>query len=351
MKKPSAAAVIVAVIFSILLFPMILAGGIGSGTVFSVVSVFQPDREEDIYQSFVDNGGIDWVYDQLLLGMEEGMGEEAAEMGLTAEEFFPKAQVETIVYDVYHAIMKGAEYQLDLSYQKDLMRTRLMEYFNENIEDELRAEYGEEYDLLSDDKKAEVIAEAEKVYAEEIETLIEDEFGVLETELSANINSIYDMEELQELKELEAETGFSLTDRTELCYYLNLGGYMVLGITAFLIVLLLLCHLFRPSGFITAGVFALIDGGLMTAMAKVLPGILNSFISNEMIAGELAAEEIPSFAMTMVADIIGWCMTGFEKVGKIGLMTAVVLILVGILLLVMKKNKADAEQASAMEMQ
>jgi len=64
---------------------------------------------------------------------------------------------------------------------------------------------------------------------------------------------------------------------------------------------------------------------------------------------ELAADEIPEFFLTMVESILGWCLTGFEKVGKIGLMTAVVLILVGILLYVIKQNQA--EPVSVYEMQ
>lgn len=349
-KKTSAVAIVVAVIFSIVLFPLIFVGGISSGAVFSMASVFQPDREEDVYRSFVDNGGMDWVYDLVIQGVEEGMGTEAAEFGIGAEEFLPKGQVETMVYDIYHAVIKGQTYQPDFSYQKDVLWNASMEYFNENIEDTLR-EKSEGYDLLDDAKKAELKAEAEAAYREEMEQVIDESISTMETEIAASINSIYDMEEFQELKAIEAESGFSLTDRTELCYYLNLGGYLLLGITGFLVVLLLLCHLFRPSGFITAGVFTLIDGGLMLVMAKVLPGILNGLIGSEITVEEAAAEEFPMFAMAMVADIISWCMSGLEKVGKIGLMTAVVLILVGILLLVIRKNKADAEPTSSMEMQ
>lgn len=185
----------------------------------------------------------------------------------------------------------------------------------------------------------------------EVKATLETEIASLENELSESINSIYDMPEWQELKDLEAETGFSLTDRTELCYYLNLGGYLLLGLTGVFLVVLLLCHLFRPSGFFTAGVFSLITGGIMMAAAKVLPGVLNGLINSELLAEELAAEELPSFIMPMAAEVIGWCMTGFEKVGKIGLMAAILLILVGILLLIIRNNRAEAEPASTMEMQ
>ena len=61
--------------------------------------------------------------------------------------------------------------------------------------------------------------------------------------------------------------------------------------------------------------------------------------------------ELPEFIMPMVEDVMDWCLTGFEKVGKIGLLTAVILILVGILLLVLRKNKTEAEPYSGVEMQ
>ena len=350
-KKTSAVAIVVAVIFSIFLFPMIVAGSLVSGAIFSAEEILLPEREEDIYRSFTENGGVDWVHDLVLDGFEEGAGEEAAELGLKAEEFFTKDWVENMVYEVYHAFINGEEYQFDFSYQKDAMRNLLMEYFNENIESTLREEYGEAYDMLDETTKAEAVAEAKKVYTEEIEVLIEEEIGTLEQEVTKEFNAIYETEEFRELKEIEAESGFSLTDRTELCYYLNLGGYIFLGFTGVLLVILLLCHLFRPSGFFTAGAFMLIIGGGMTVIAKVVPGVLNGLISSEFAATELVSgeEELPAFAMALVGDITEWCMAGVEKVGMYGLRAAVVLILVGILLFIIRKNKAEAEPVMGMQ--
>lgn len=358
-KKTSALAIILAIFCSILLFPLIMISGIGSGLVFSLESVVTPDREEDLYQSFVDNGGMDWVYDLFVSGVEEGMGDgleaEEVDIELDAKELFPRDQVETMVYDVYHAIIKGEECQFDLSYQKALMETKLMAYYDENAEAEVEAqikeEYGEEYDTLSESQKQEAIEEATEearvIYEAEITTMIEEEFGALEEEVSAELNSIYDTPEYQDLKELEAEYGYSLTDRTELCADVRMAGYILLGFTAVLLAVLLLCHLFRPSGFFTAGAFTLIIGGLMMVVATGMQRLLLSLISSEFSA-EYSAEEIPGFVMPMIEDVLGWCVTGFDKVGKIGLMAAVILILVGILLLVVRKNKAEAEPASVM---
>ena len=65
-KKTSALAIVVAVIFSIVLFPFIFAGGAGASAVFTLESVIAPDREEELYQSFVRNGGMDWGYNLVI---------------------------------------------------------------------------------------------------------------------------------------------------------------------------------------------------------------------------------------------------------------------------------------------
>lgn len=217
--------------------------------------------------------------------------EEVERFAVEFQELFPKAQVENMFYDIYHALIKGEQYAADFSTQKEIVKEIALQQFDENLEE----------------------------YRKKVEATI------------------------------EAEYGFSLTDRTELCYYLNLGGCVLLGLTGVLMVILLLCHLFRPSGFFTAGAFALLAGGVMMAMSKGFPGIMLSLIGTEMSVADIATEEFPAFVMPMINEVLGWCMTGFEKVGKIGLMAAVLLILVGILLLVIRRNQA--EQNATMEMQ
>ena len=387
-KKTSALAIVVAVLFSIILFPFVLAGGLGSGVVFTLESVIAPDREEELYQSFVGNGGLDWGYDLIieeadkaladgLAGMlPEGMG-DGASIELSATEILPKEQAEKIVSDVYHAIVQGKEYQVDLSYQKDLIKTTLNEYFEtsvtaeikatveDSLEEEVKKEYGEEYNKLSESERQDIMTkakeeainialeEARNVFDTEVIPMVDTEVAELEKEVSEAFNSIYDMPEYKELKALETQYGYSLTDRTALCKDISAAGYILLGVTAFVLVLVLLFHWFRPSGFFTAGAFSLITGGIMFAFAKVSSGMVMNVLNSELsklLAGS-AIPETPGFILPMVEEIFGWCLTGFEKVGKIGLMTAAILILVGILLLVINKNKAGAEPASAAEVQ
>jgi len=387
-KKTSALAIVVAVIFSIVLFPFIFAGGAGASAIFTLESVIAPDREEELYQSFVRNGGMDWGYNLVIEaldeglkeglagGLPEGMGDGAALLELDAKEILPKQQAETIVSDIYHAIVQGKEYQVDLSHQKNFLKEKLNEYFDTSVtaeikatvenslEEEVKNQYGEEYNKLSESEREEILTkakeeatniameEARKVFDTEVIPMVDTEVAELEQEVSKAFNSIYDMPEYKELQALETKYGYSLTDRTTLCKDISLAGYLLLGVTAFFLLLLLVCHWFRPSGFFTAGVFTLIIGGGFFAVAKMIPGIalklLNSELSKVLAEGG-AGSEFPEFVMPMLGEIAGWCLTGFEKVGKIGLMAAVLFILVGILLVVIRKNKTETEPASFTE--
>ena len=198
-KQTSAVAIIVAVIFSIVLFPFIVVTGISSGVIFSMESVFQQNREEEIYQSFVKSGGEEYIYELLLEGAESEIGE----FDVDPEEFFPREQVNTMIDDIYHALLKGEKYQVDLSIQKEVTKKYARREFDANIEIEiekaLKDEYGAAYDLLSESEKQELIqtatVEARNIFEEEIDSAVEAEFSALEKEFSAEINGIYDTSE------------------------------------------------------------------------------------------------------------------------------------------------------------
>ena len=383
-KKTSAVAIAVAVIFSIILFPFVLAGGAAASGIFTLESVIAPDREEELYQSFVRNGGMDWGYNLLIEKADKALGEGLADMlpegmgdgssmEISTKEILPKEQAETMVSDIYHAIVQGKEYQVDLSHQKELIKDKLNEYFDTSVtaeikatvenslEEEIKKEYGETYNKLSESEREEIMTkakeeatsiameEARKAFDTEVIPMVDAEVAELEKQVSEAFNSIYDMPEYKELKALETKYGYSLTDRTALCKDIRLTGNIALGVTGVVLLLLLVCHWFRPSGFFTAGAFTLIIGGGFFAIAKVIPGFVLNLLHSElsmMFVEEGVAMETPGFVLPMLSEILGWCLTGFEKVGKIGLMAAALFILVGILLLVIRKNKAEAEPAS-----
>ena len=336
-KKPSAVAIVIAVIMSIILFIPIVGSGLVSGTVFSVGSLLQPGREEEIYQSFEANGGVDFIYDILITEMGEKM-EFAEGISIKTEELLPQKDVADIVDGMYHAFLKGESYPVKLDNQKQFLKDKAMLYFDENAENKAREELGAVYDLADESMKAEAMKTARKEFEAEADAVIEEEISALEEELSTILDDIYASEEYKELKLMEGEYGYNLTDRQNLCEDIELAGNVFLGIGVALIVILLLCHLFRPAGFVTAGIFSLLTGGIMKVGAMLVPPALRTLLEAETLEGEA----IPEFMIVMVEDVTIWCMDGFNKVGMMALGFGVVLFLIGILLFIIRRNNTIA---------
>ncbi len=338
-KKPGAVAIIIAVLVSIILFPLIVATGLASGAVFSAATIIEPGRENEIFDKFMAEGGLDTFYEELIT--ETGASFEGMEgVDIDAKELLPKADVEKIVGEMFRALMSEQQYNADLSAQKNYLEGKLDEYFEANIDAAIEEKGGEYYDLMTEDQKKEVentVRNEYETYKEkEILSLVEE----LETEVSGIVNSLYDTPEYEELKELERQTGYSFFERTKLNADLNLAGYILLGICAFFMVLLLLGHLFRPAGFFTVGVYSLLTGGLMKAAAILIPGAFDTTVRAELetvIAAELP-KGMEGSILAVLEDVLQWGLSGFDKVGTIGLWCGLILALVGILLLVLRKK-------------
>lgn len=337
-KQTSTLAIIIAIIMSIFLFPLIVGTGIASGTIFSVESVIQPGREQELYEVFETYGGTDWIYELFL----EETGEQIVveeDLIINVRELYPKEDVSTVIKGIYQSLLKGEEYSLDLSKQEQFIREEFIRYFDDNAEKWLREELGEAYDVTEEALKKEIIETARESFKQEIDSLVMKEIEALEVELTEIVQDVYESEEYKELRKLEEEYGYSLTDRTELCAVLNLAGYIVLGICCFFLLLLLICHLFRPSGFITAGVSALITGGMMKFGGTVLLGVMGGLLRSEI----AAEEELPEFFVQLAEEVFSWFLAGFDKVGMLGLGTGIILVLVGILLMVIRGNRQTVQ--------
>lgn len=334
-KKTSAVAIVIAVIMSIVLFLPIVISGLASGTIFSVQAVLQPGREDDLYRSFEDNGGIDYIYDVFL----EETGEElefTKGVSVNVKEFFPKKDVATIVKGLYYAFLEGETYSVKLDFQKTYLKEKAMEYFEQNAENLAKEELGELYELASESQKQETMDIARREYEAEVDSIIEEEVSTIEVELSDILNEVYKTTEYQEMMDNLDEFGYSLADRDVMCSDIGMAGNVFLVIGAILIVLLLLCHWFRPAGFVTAGVFSLLTGGIMKGGAVVIPSAMGTLLQAEKLEGE----SVPDFMIALVEDIMNWSMEGFQKVGMLALGLGAVLFLVGILLFVIKRNSA-----------
>lgn len=354
-KKTSTFAIVMAIFFSIFLFPIILLCGCGAGIIFSVESVMEQGREEELYEAFVTHDGMDALYDIFMEEVEQQDGVELFLSGMEKEQFFPREQFAKMADDIYHAVLRGEEYTTDFSYQKNVLREYAIREFEdsleENLEKELREQYEAVYEELSEEEKQQILKTAEEEvriqFEDELERVLEATLSEAEQKVSEGIHAVYEQEEYQRLKEIEEEYQFSLTDRTELCYYLKLIGYVMLAITAFFTLALLLSHLFRPSGFFTAGAFSLIIAAGMYLISSGMNSVVH-LIGIEL-KEENIAEQMQKLILALSETVIGWCREGFEYTGKIFAGAAVLLLLVGILLLVIRRNQAEAEAASGLE--
>lgn len=355
-KKTSVFAIIIAIFFSILLFPFILVCGSGSAVVFSLESVVRPGREEEIYETFVNHGGIDILYDVFTDEVEKQEETELFLFDLEVESLFPKEQFAGMIGEIYHAVLKEEEYTPDFSYQKNILKEYATNEFESSVEEEIgtmiQEQYGAVFEEFSEEEKQQLIKQAEealrKQFEEDLERVLQITLSEAEVQIRESIHSIYEGEEYQNIKEIEEEYQFSLTDRTELCYYLKLTGYVMLAVTAFFILLLLLSHLFRPSGFFTAGVFTLLTAAGMYLVSIGMNTALIRLI-DEAWKEENIAEKIQKLALVLSEEVITWCSSGFEYTGKIFAGAAVLFVLTGILLLVIKRKQAEAELTSGLE--
>lgn len=336
-KKPGFVAIFVAVLMSIILFLPIVGSGLVSGVCFSVQSMLQPDREMDLYRSFEKNGGVDFIYDILL----DETGEEMTfteDISVNTRELFPKEDVAEIMEGIYQAFFKGENYSIKFDSQKAYLQDKAMEYFEQNIDDAIKEELGDLYEYASESEIQEAKDIARKEYKAEVDSVIEKEVASLEAEFSGVLDVVYESPEYQEVMDILEEEGYRLDDREKLCSDIGLAGNVFLVIGVILVVLLLLCHLFRPAGFVTAGVFSLLTGGILKGGAIVIPSTISKLAAEETLEGE----PIPDFLVALVEDIMNWFVEGFHKAGMLALGFGVVLFLVGILLFVIRRNQAEA---------
>ncbi len=340
-KKPGAAAVIVAVLVSILLFPFILVTGFGSGAVFSAAAVIEPGREDQIFDTFLAEGGLDGVYDEII--NEAGSTfSDLEQFGISLEEFLPKSDLEYMLRGMFEALMSEQRYAVDLTAQRNYLDRKMDEYFEANIDSMIREEAGEYYDHMTEEQKEEAKVLARNEFATHKETELLVIIDELEAEVSGIVNSVYETEEYAELKALEAETGYSFFERTKLHGVVEMAGYILLGAFGFFLFLLLLSYLFRPAGFFVGGAYSLFIGGILKLAAMAGPDVINIVIMEELAMPSELPTGVETSVAAVLSEVFAWCLEGLNKVGAIGLWTGMILVLIGVLLVVLRRNAALA---------
>ena len=412
MKKRGPIAIVLAVLFSILLFPFIYAFGLCSGAIMATSSWFEPGRKEEVYQNFVADDGIDWLYEVIDGAIEEGVMEASGSMEDVAgleqifENLITRDDVETIVKDVYDTVLSGEVYQFDFSVFSERLLSKLegfaddnaAAYIEENLADiyaaagadvkdkvkeiakeifmeeaearieaelaevspalretskkELLAKAEEEFEAqadayiaeniemlyaqLDEETKEALIAEAKEVILPEFQTMMAEEVKNLEESLNTEIANLYETSEYKEFMAIQEQYGVSIFDMELIHSSLNLSGYLFMGLTFVFIVLVLLSHLFRPSGFYVAGVYTVLLGALQYVIGSLFGGRVAQVVSAELAFPHASLD-------SLVHNFLAWFGTGFTSVGIIFLCAGAALILGGILITIINKNKAVQE--------
>lgn len=220
--------------------------------------------------------------------------------------------------------------------------------FEEEADTYIRENIRDLYTKIDEETKAELIATAKEEYTPEIKeeykaqhkqqyvdeysSMVDEAVLSAQEEINATIASIYSSEEYAELEQTQEEYGINVYDFDGLNEIFRGAGYVCFGAAAVVILLLLLCYLFRPAGFFVAGIVTLILGvGVKAISGRVLP------VVNEMVH---SAVDLPHDSLgEMINTVLGWMAEGLSESAMIGIFAGAALMLLGILTLIIRRNK------------
>lgn len=180
--------------------------------------------------------------------------------------------------------------------------------------------------------KEEYKAQYKQQYIDEYSEIIDQEVLATQEEINAMIVSMYESQEYKEFEQMQAEYGVDIYDFNGLHELFEKAGYLCFGAAAVAVVILLFCYLFRPAGFFVSGIFVLILGGALKAVAgNVLP-----------LATDLVAD-IAAMPHTSIGEIVnaalGWAVEGLDASSMIVIIAGAALMLLGILFSIIRRNK------------
>lgn len=463
MKKRSVLGIIISVILSIILVPFIWVFGISGTTLMTVSSVVKEERKDEIFETFMENKGGEWIYSMVKPMVDEMVAEYAAQYeGFHTEGILTVEDIERIAEEFYKKAVNGEVYEIDLTFVAERIKPQLDEIVDQEIDKQIDQEidaqiesYVEEnletiYDSLSDDvkedikteaknmvlaevekefdaqidaiveeevdkyirenypnapaklvaeekekyltenkdrivaeAKAETLAEAEKTFDAEADTYIRENIRDLytrideetkaeliakakeeiapkikeeyktenkqkyvdeaaamideavlsaQTEVNATIASIYTSEEYVQLEQMQKEYGISIYDFDGINEIFKSAGFVCFGAAVVVILILLLCYLFRPAGFFVAGFFTLVLGVGIKAVAGSVVAVVDEMIT--------ASVQLPHESLSaMIQKALSWTAEGLGSSAMYGIYAGAVLVLLGVLVLIIRRNK------------
>lgn len=357
-NKPTAAAIIIAVIVSIIIVPVMLAFSTAGSTVSAVSFIFKADTEDKLFHTFEEEGGVTWIYNMVedeLSNYEDDLKQTILDTiqtkleqikksgeGLTTEEgasvkkvldekteelfekleavledttfikgLFSYDDINSLAYGIYSALLNGRNYEFNLKVQAE----NIKESFQSFIE---RAELQE---LFEND------------YLEEIFDFIDSSIEEAEAQLDSAFKSILEENIYQNIKKVQKKYNVDFFNRTVITKGMNIALGIIIAILIILVFVLLISHQLRPSGFITAGITFLLGGMVFTIISIFVRGIsLTSYIKGA---------ELHNSILVVIEQVKNEVMTGYQKWGLFSIIFGVALLTVGIVIINIRKSKAE----------
>lgn len=324
-KERSNAAIVIAVLLSCILVPLLLLLGIAGATTSAFSNVVMEHREDELFARFEREGGIRWICNEIearIIPMAQEL--EVPEGMEPLKNIVTYEDVSSISHGIYSAFLSGKQYVFDLSVQKERIRGNVDAYFDRYIEEQNLTEL-----IDSETVDMELVKES---YLKDAYTQLEEQVTQLEEELNAKLTEVYHTPQFIRLtgtEELQgADTYLELFRGT-----LKKAEFAEIGIMAVLAILLLLCHLFRPSGFFVAGGTAILLGVAAFVVSKGLHAILFS--------GVVPAASMPDQSFFATAEqIVLWLSDGYLHFGSYSAIVGVIFLVVGVFLLLFQRKRA-----------
>lgn len=306
-KKTSTAAIVVAVIASVILIPVILLVGFLGSTATAASELVRQDSEEFWFASFEESGGIAWIYElaqdelksqevelkreikqrveqettlvveqqreqwenqldtlnekqrQEMLKQYEEEAETKKQQLLTEfntvldesdilNNVVAYEEFSAIVHGIYSSILNRGDYQLDLSVQGERIKEKLTSCLKQT---EI-AEYFEESDL------------------DMLETQVDTIITSVENQLNEEIEQRFMIEVLSKNEPFRPNSRIEVMSIEMLSRLMRFSVIFLAGLMVVLLLLLLVAHLFRPSGFFVTGAVMLLFGACLIVFALII---------------------------------------------------------------------------------
>ena len=205
--------------------------------------------------------------------------------------------------------------------------------FEEQADDYIRENIHELYAQIDEETKADLLAQVKEEYLTEYFVTIEESVLGVQTEVNTTIEEVYVSEEYAQLLQMQDEYAVNIYDFDLLHDTFKMAGYLCFGIAAVVILILLLCYLFRPAGFFVSGLAVLLLGAGIKVVAGQVPAIVGELVQSSV--------EMPHNSIGAIVNAaILWAAEGMNDAAMIGIFAGAAFVLLGILVLIIRRNKA-----------